>query len=102
MTHSVSNKTLFFLKFQRTIATCAFLLFLNFTFSLQYISFYSDNSTLTEIVEEVEEELEYENDVFDLLLNNHEQIQLVSYLVVDESSEIRFPHDVMTPPPELV
>jgi len=97
----VAHITSFSLKGHRAIAVLALFLFLNFTFSLQYINCCSDNSTLTEIVEEVEEEAEYENDVFELLLNNTQLIQLVSYQLEDEPFELRFINDIQTPPPEF-
>ncbi|MCB0402925.1 MAG: hypothetical protein KDD41_12630 [Flavobacteriales bacterium] len=89
------------MKGQKTVAVLSLLLFLHFTFSLQYINCYSDNGTLTEIVEEVEEEVEYENDVFELLLNNTQLISLISFHIEDEPVELRYINDVKTPPPEL-
>ncbi len=78
----------------------ALLVFLNFTFSLQYVNWSSLNISITEVVEEEEEKEEHKNDLFEALVNNAEVIIEVTFPTMDIIIP-KYPSDIQTPPPEL-
>jgi hypothetical protein len=85
--------------FKKSLVGLFFLIFVNFTFAIQYVNLSDFNMTLTEIVEEEEKE-EHRNDLLELLVNNSNAIQVLKV-------ELKKPiiktlvTEVFTPPPEL-
>ncbi len=75
------------------------LVFVNFTFAIQYINLVGTNISLTEIVEE--EELEHNHNLFVVLTNN---VVIISLINIPTKTNILIAESffkVPTPPPEL-
>ncbi|MCO6500976.1 MAG: hypothetical protein J5I47_11475 [Vicingus serpentipes] len=75
------------------------LIFIHFTFGIQYINWNNFGLSLTEIVEEEEKE-EHKQDLLEVLVNN---TSVILYLTVKIKEPILEPiiTEVSTPPPEL-
>ena len=74
--------------------------FVNFTFSIQYVNLNGTNISLSEIIEE-EEKKEHKNTTYKAVVNNsviikHVCCQLKETITVEHYS------DVLTPPPEFM
>lgn len=92
------NKTIS-TSFMKSLVMFFLLVFINFTFAIQYVNLSSFNMTLTEIVEEEEEV--HENDLLDILVNNIVIICLIDFDINDEPLICKYQSDIFTPPPEL-
>tara|TARA_R110001592_G_scaffold361235_1_gene671422 strand:+ start:2340 stop:2648 length:309 start_codon:yes stop_codon:yes gene_type:complete len=86
--------------FMKSLGMFFFLIFINFTFAIQYVNWSDFNMTLTEIIEEEEKE-EHRNDLLDVLVNNIVIISLIDFDINDVPLLCRYQSDVLTPPPEL-
>ena len=87
-------------KFTLLAIAFALMIFVNFTFAIQYVNLNNFNMTLNEIVEEEEKE-EHRNDLLDVLVNNTNVISLVNHNLSKEPLLCKYHSDVLTPPPEL-
>ena len=85
--------------FMKSLVMFFFLIFVNFTFAIQYVNLGSFNITLNEIVEEEEEV--HENDLLDALVNNIIIICLIDFDINDVPLICKYQSDIFTPPPEL-
>lgn len=87
-------------KFTLFAIAVALMIFVNFTFAIQYVNLSAFNLTLNEIVEEEEKE-EHRNDLVDDLVNNTDVISLINHDLSKEPLLCKYHNDVLTPPPEL-
>lgn len=90
-----SQSTLFI----KSVITVSLLIFVNFTFAIQYVNLSDFNMTLNEIVEE-EEKKEHRNDLVDELVNNTDVISLINHDLSKEPLLCRYHSNVLTPPPK--
>ena len=95
--HIIENSFNFFTK---SLIAVALLIFVNFTFAIQYVNLTDYGLSLTEIVEEEEEKEEHKHDLLELLVNNSNVIQLLKIELKNPIIEI-FVTEVFTPPPEF-
>ena len=84
---------------KKGMITVLLLIFVNFTFGIQYINWNNFGLSLTEIVEEEEKE-EHKQDLLEVLVNNTD---VILYLTVKIKEPILEPiiTEVSTPPPEF-
>lgn len=86
--------------FTKSLIAVALLIFVNFTFAIQYVNLTNYGLTLTEIVEEEEEKEEHKHDLLELLVNNTNVIQRLPSKFKEPILEI-IVAEVSTPPPDL-
>ena len=84
---------------KKGIITMLLLIFVNFTFGIQYINWNNFGLSLIEIVEEEEKE-EHKQDLFELLVNNAIVIQFLTLKLKEPILEA-IVTEVSTPPPEF-
>ncbi|MGB0887288.1 MAG: hypothetical protein ACPGSL_04125 [Vicingaceae bacterium] len=76
------------------------LVFINFTFAIQYINVGNNGISITELVEEEEEKEIHEHNLLELLMNNVVAISF-SAIQIKETVIEAIVTEVSTPPPEL-
>ena len=85
--------------FTKSIATVFLLIFINFTFTIQYVNLNNFNLTVNEIVEEEVKE-EHKTDLFECLVNDDIVVQFLNVKLKEPILEA-IVTEVSTPPPEL-
>lgn len=100
MIFKVLHKKISLPKVKFIVVSFALAIFLNFTFAIQYVNLNDFDMTLTEVVEEEEQEV-HKNDLLDILVNNNTIISLIDFDLKDQPLLCKYHTDVLTPPPEL-